>query len=77
MNKLLTLSTIAGFLLLITSITSIAYENNNKDEKINIARSKSALTPDEIVKLKERHIPSFKVSKILKEEVNKSLLRGF
>ena len=31
----------------------------------------------EIVKLKERHIPSFKVSKILKEEVNKSLLRGF
>ena len=31
----------------------------------------------EIVKLKERHIPSFKVSKILKEEVNKSILRGF
>ena len=31
----------------------------------------------EIIRLKERFIPSFKVSKILKEDVNKSLLRGF
>ena len=31
----------------------------------------------EIVKLRERFIPVFKVSKILKEVVNKSLLRGF
>ena len=31
----------------------------------------------EIVKLNERHIPAFKVSKIFKEVVNKSLLRGF
>ena len=31
----------------------------------------------EIVKLKERFVPVFKVSKILKEDVNKSLLRGF
>ena len=31
----------------------------------------------EIVRLKERHIPAFKVSKILKDLVNKSLLRGF
>ena len=31
----------------------------------------------EIVKLKERFIPAFKVSKILKAVVNKSLLRGF
>ena len=31
----------------------------------------------EIVKLGERFIPAFKVSKILKELVNKSLLRGF
>jgi len=31
----------------------------------------------EIVKLKERYIPAFKVSKILKNIVNKSLLRGF
>ena len=31
----------------------------------------------DIVKLQERHIPAFKVSKILKEIVNKSLLRGF
>ena len=31
----------------------------------------------EIVKLKERYIPVFKVSKLLKVEVNKSLIRGF
>ena len=31
----------------------------------------------EIVKLKERFVPSFKVSKILKDRVNKVLLRGF
>ena len=31
----------------------------------------------EIVQLQERFIPTFKVSKILKEVVNKSLLRGF
>ncbi len=31
----------------------------------------------EIVKLQERFIPAFKVSKILKEIVNKSFLRGF
>ena len=31
----------------------------------------------EIVKLKERFVPVFKVSKILKEDVNKTLLRGF
>ena len=31
----------------------------------------------EIVKLKERFIPAFKVSKLLKEDVNKSLIRGF
>ena len=31
----------------------------------------------EIVKLHERYVPAFKVSKILKEIVNKSLLRGF
>ena len=31
----------------------------------------------EIVKLNERFVPMFKVSKILKEDVNKSRLRGF
>ena len=31
----------------------------------------------EIVRLQERFIPAFKVSKILKNVVNKSLLRGF
>ena len=32
---------------------------------------------NEIVSLKERFVPTFKVSKILKKEVNQSLLRGF
>lgn len=31
----------------------------------------------EVVKLKERFVPTFKVSKILKDRVNKALLRGF
>ena len=31
----------------------------------------------EIIKLQERFIPVFKVSKILKEDVNKSLVKGF
>ena len=31
----------------------------------------------EIVKLQERFVPVVKLSKILKEDVNKSLLRGF
>ena len=31
----------------------------------------------EIVRLPERYIPAFKISKILKNVVNKSLLRGF
>ena len=31
----------------------------------------------EIVKLQERFVPVFKLSKILKEDVNKSRLRGF
>ena len=49
MNKLLTLSTIAGFLLLITSITSIAYENNNKDEKINIVYEIKSILDDYVL----------------------------
>ena len=32
---------------------------------------------NEKVVLKERFVPSFKVSKLLKKEVNQSLLRGF
>jgi len=30
-----------------------------------------------VVKLQDRYVPAFKVSKILKDKVNKSLLRGF
>ena len=32
---------------------------------------------NEKVSLQERYVPSFKVSKLLKKEVNQSLLRGF
>ena len=32
---------------------------------------------NEIIKLRERFIPAFKVSNILKEAVDKSLIRGF
>ena len=45
--------------------------------KQRAAREARNPATSEIVNLKERHIPAFKVSKILKEEVNKSLLRGF
>ena len=41
------------------------------------AREARNPSTNEIVILKDRYIPSFKVSKILKEHVNKSLLRGF
>ena len=45
--------------------------------KQRAARDARNPATNEIVKLKERFIPAFKVSKILKEDVNKSLLRGF
>ena len=45
--------------------------------KHKAAREARNPATNEIIKLKERHIPSFKVSKILKEVVNKSLIRGF
>ena len=45
--------------------------------KQRAARSARNPATREIVQLQERHIPAFKVSKILKEVVNKSLLRGF
>ena len=44
-----------------------------------VVKQRAARNPAtrEIVKLQERFIPAFKVSKILKNVVNKSLLRGF
>ena len=45
--------------------------------KQRAARDARNPATSEIVKLKERFIPVFKVSKILKGKVNKSLLRGF
>ena len=42
-------------------------------------RARKARNPltDQIVNLDERYIPFFKVSKILKEYVNKTIIRGF
>ena len=45
-----------------------------KERKAREARNPST---NEIVKLNLRYLPSFKVSKILKESVNSSILRGF
>ena len=45
--------------------------------KQRAARDARNPATSEIVRLKERYIPAFKVSKLLKEDVNKSLLRGF
>ena len=45
--------------------------------KKRAARDARNPATSEIIKLQERFIPAFKVSKILKEIVNKSLLRGF
>ena len=45
--------------------------------KQRAARDARNPATSEVVRLKERYIPAFKVSKILKEIVNKSLLRGF
>tara|TARA_B100000686_G_C16358908_1_gene746712 strand:+ start:200 stop:493 length:294 start_codon:yes stop_codon:yes gene_type:complete len=45
--------------------------------KQRAAREARNPATNEVVRLKERFIPAFKVSKILKEHVNKSLLRGF
>ena len=44
--------------------------------KQRAARDARNPATSEIVKLKERFIPVFKVSKILKEAVNKTLIRG-
>ena len=49
MHKLLGLSTITGCLLLIISITSIAFENNNKGEKINIVYEVKSILDDYVL----------------------------
>ena len=45
-------------------------------KKRNAREARNPAT-NEIVSLKERFVPTFKVSKLLKKEVNQSLLRGF
>ena len=49
MHKFLGLSTITGCLLLIISITSIAFENNNKGEKINIVYEVKSILDDYVL----------------------------
>jgi len=45
-----------------------------KERKAREARNPST---NEIIKLNLRYLPSFKVSKLLKESVNSTILRGF
>jgi len=75
-------------LLLDSVINSIKY-SLSKGEKVDMRgfgsflvkhrRARDARNPltNEIIRLEERYIPIFKVSKILKEYVNKSIIRGF
>lgn len=69
-------------------IQSISY-SLKKGERVDIRgfgsflvkkrKAREARNPatNEKVSLQERFVPSFKVSKLLKKEVNQSLLRGF
>ncbi|OUW63646.1 MAG: integration host factor subunit beta [bacterium TMED198] len=41
------------------------------------AREARNPSTNEVIKLSERFVPYFKVSKLLKDKVNKTLLRGF
>lgn len=45
--------------------------------KKRLARDSRNPLTNKIIRLDERFIPSFKVSKILKDYVNKSIIRGF
>ena len=47
---------------------------NVKQRKAREARNPAT---NEVVSLKERYVPVFKASKLLKKNVNQSLLRGF
>ena len=47
---------------------------NVKQRKARKARNPAT---NEVVSLKERYVPVFKASKLLKKNVNQSLLRGF
>ena len=70
---------------IINSIASSLNKNKRVDirgfgsfvvKKRNAREARNPATNEKVI-LKERFVPSFKVSKILKKEVNQSLLRGF
>ena len=75
--------------LLLDSVLNTIKVSLSKGDKVDIrgfgsflvkkrsARDAHNPATREVVKLKERFVPSFKVSKILKDRVNKTLLRGF
>ena len=70
---------------IINSIATALKKNKRVDIRgfgsfvVKKRKAREARNPatNEKVKLNERFVPSFKVSKLLKKEVNKSLLRGF
>ena len=70
---------------IITSIVSALKRGERVDIRgfgsfgVKQRKAREARNPatNEIVFLQDRFVPSFKVSKLLKDEVNKALLRGF
>ncbi|MBC8213238.1 MAG: integration host factor subunit beta [Candidatus Marinimicrobia bacterium] len=49
----------------------------NFSVKQRVAREARNPKTQKIIKLQERYVPIFKVSKLLREEVSKAILRGF
>ena len=70
---------------IISSIGSSLKQNKRVDIRgfgsfiVKKRKAREARNPatNETVSLQERFVPTFKVSKLLKKEVNQSLLRGF
>jgi len=75
--------------LLLDSVINAIKSSLSKGEKVDMRgfgsfivkqrKARDARNPltNKVIRLEERFIPAFKVSKILKEYVNKKLIRGF
>lgn len=85
MTGLTKVETEAVFDGIIESISSALKKNERVDIRgfgnftIKYRSARQARNPatNEILSLEDRYVPVFKVSKLLKDKVNKSLLRGF
>jgi len=75
--------------LLLDSVINAIKSSLSKGEKVDMRgfgsfivkqrKARDARNPltNKVIRLEERFVPAFKVSKILKEYVNKKLIRGF